>query len=116
MDTIKFKFSIIGLTWLDENKHVLYELDNYISVNKFRKGKRGGGVSLYLDENITYRIRDDLDYFDSELEMVVVEICKDVFKTNSNVIVGLIYRIPNTPIEVLNDRIPDILNTAEKEQ
>ena len=118
LDSIKFKFSIIGLTetWLDENKHGLYELDNYISVNKFRKEKRGGGVSLYLDENITYRIRDDLDYFDSELEMIVVEIDKDVFKTNSNVIMGLIYRIPNTPIEVFNDRIADILNTAEREQ
>ena len=80
------------------------------------KKKRGGGVSLYLDENITYRIHDDLDYFDSELEMIVVEIENDVFKTNSNVIMGLIYRIPNTPIEVFNDRIADILNTAEKEQ
>ena len=29
---------------------------------------------------------------------------------------GLIYRIPNTPIEVFNDRIADILNTAEKER
>ena len=79
-----------------------------MSTNLEKKKKRGGGVSLYLDENITYRIRDDLDYFDSELEMIVVEIDKDVFKTNSNVIMGLIYRIPNTPIEVFNDRIADI--------
>ena len=83
---------------------------------KFRKEKMGGGVSLYLNENITYRARDDLDYFDSELEMIVVEIDKDVFKTNSNVLVGLIYRIPKTQIKVLNYRIADILNTAEKEQ
>ena len=47
LDSIKFKFSIIGLTetWLDENKHGLYDLDNYTSVNKFRNAKRGGGVS-----------------------------------------------------------------------
>ena len=46
LDSIKFKFSIIGLTetWLDENKHGLYELDNYISVKKFRKEK---GVEEY---------------------------------------------------------------------
>ena len=28
----------------------------------------------------------------------------------------LIYRIPNTSVEIFNDRITDILNTAEKEQ
>ena len=118
LDSIKFKFSIIGLTetWLDENKHGLYDLDNYTSVNKFRNVKRGGGVSLYLDENITYHMRKDLEHFDSEMESIVVEIDKEVFKTNSNVIIVLIYRIPNTSVEIFNDRIADILNTAEKEQ
>ena len=50
LDSIKFKFSIIGLTetWLDENKHGLYDLDNYTNIYKFRNVKRGGGVSLYL--------------------------------------------------------------------
>ena len=50
--------------------------------------------------------------------MILVEIDKDVyvFKTNSYVLVGLIYKIPDTPIEVFNDHIADILNTAEKEQ
>ena len=117
-DSIKFKFSIIGLTetCLDENKDGLYDLDNYTSANKFRNVKRGGGVSLYLDENITYHMRKDLEYFDSEMESIVVEINKEVFKTNSNVIIVLIYRIPDTSVEIFNDRIADILNTTEEEQ
>ena len=60
-----------------------------VSTN-LEKKKMGGGISLYSNENITYCIRDDLDYFDSELEMIVVENDKDGFKTNSNVLVGLI--------------------------
>ena len=114
LDSIKFKFTIIGLTetWLDENKRGLYDLETYTSVNKFKNTKRGGGVSVYLNQNITYHIRNDLEYFDSEMESIAVEIDKEVLKTNSNVIKGLIHRMSKTSVEIFDD----ILNTAEREQ
>ena len=118
LNSLKFKFSIIGFTetWLDECKHDLYGMDNYTSVNEFRRNKKGGGVSLYLDQNISYHVREDLEYFDSEMESIVVEIEKEVFNTQSNIIIVLIYRIPNTSIDIFNDRMDDMLNTVDREK
>ena len=49
LNSLKFPFSFIGLTetWLDENKENLYDVPQYISVTRYRKTKRGGGVSFF---------------------------------------------------------------------
>ena len=67
--TFDYTFSFVGLTgtWLDECKHDLFDLPSYNCVNRFIKGKKGGGITLCLSYGIPYTIRDDLQYFDSEV-------------------------------------------------
>ena len=54
-------------------------------------------------------------YFDSEMESICTEIDMDIFKTNSNIVGGLIYRMPDSSVDVFNERTSDILNTVCKE-
>ena len=49
------------------------------------------------------------------MESIFIEIDKDIFRTNSNIFIGLIYRMRNSSNDVFNERISDILNIVCKE-
>ena len=69
-------FSFIGLTetWSDVDKEEFYYLNGYTSVNRYRKDKKGGGVSLHILQGITYTLKND--FFDSEMETVKLKLIK----------------------------------------
>ena len=117
LDSLQVKFSFIALTetWLSESTEELYGIQNYNVVNRFRNGRKGGGVTLYINENIPCTIRHDLEFFDSEMESLFIELDNNVFKTSSNIIIGIVYRMPDSSIDIFNDRMTDILYTVNKE-
>ena len=114
---MKFKFSFIALTenWLDESKQDLFDLQGYNCLHKFRKRKRGGGVSLYIENGIDFINRPDLGYFDSEMESLFIENEGGNFKLSNNIIIAVIYRMPNTSLDIFNDRIGNIMNIMTRE-
>ena len=118
LKSLEHKFSIVGLTetWLDENKHDLYDLPDYNCIHRYREGRRGGGVSLCLRNGIPHTSRNDLEYFDSEMESVFIEIESTAFDTKSNIIVGVTYRMHDSSVDVFNERMCDILNVITKEK
>ena len=73
----------------------------------YRKMKRGGGVSLLIGSHIPFISRNDLAHFDSEMESVFIEIGKSVFQSNANKIIGLVYRMPDSSVDVFNERLAD---------
>ena len=93
LNMLEYDFSVIGIseTWLNENNADLYDLNGYVTIKGYRKQKRGGGVSLYIRDEISFATRNDLGFFDSEMESIFIEIDKDIFRTNSNIVIGLIY-------------------------
>ena len=118
INSLKLEFTMIALTetWLDKSKQDLYNMPKYNCINRYRKQRRGGGVSLYIRNDIKYMSRPDLEYFDGEMESLFIEIDKDVFNLASNVVVGVIYRMPNTCMEIFNDRMSDIMNIVQRER
>ena len=74
-------------------------------------GGGGGGWG-----GISFTNRNDLEYFDSEMETIFIEIDSTVFGTKSNVIVAAIYRMPDSLVDVFNERICDIMNVITKEK
>ena len=60
--------------------------------------------------------RPNLEYFDVEMESVLIEIDKNVFNLSSNAVVGVTYRMLNTCMEIFNDRISDIMNIVQRER
>ena len=63
INSLEFKFSVIASTanWLDESKQGLLDLQGYNCLHKFHKGKRGDGVSLYIENGIDFISRSDLE-------------------------------------------------------
>ena len=70
-------------------------------VNRFRKGRKRGGVALYIDENIPCVIINDLEFFDNEMESLFIEVDNNVFQTSSSIIIGIVYRMPDSSIDIL---------------
>ena len=118
LESLEYEFSFIGLTetWLDENKHELYDLPGYNCINKYRLGRRGGGVSMCVKTGIPYNCRNDLEFFYCEMESIFIEIDSTVFNTKTNIIIGVIYRMPDASVDVFNERLSDTLNVVTKEK
>ena len=49
------------------------------------------------------------------MESVFIEIDKSIFQSGSNIIIGVVYRKPDSSVEVFNERLSDILNSVQKE-
>ena len=59
--------------------------------------------------------RCDIEYFDSEMESLFIEIDKEVFGTSCNIVIGIIYRMPDSSVDKFSDRMNDMLNIIQKE-
>ena len=97
------KFPIVGIseTWLDDYHH-FSDIVGYNFLHKPRVTRIGGGVGLYIGENLNYKERPDLAFpVDGSAESLFVEINRTKEK---NVILGIIYRPPDSNLnEYLSD-------------
>ena len=111
-------FTFIGISesWLNENNKELYHLNGYNTVSKRRLSKTGGGVSLYINEKIPFIERHDLNLFNEYIKSVFIEIDKSKLNVEKNVIIGVIYRPPNTDIEIFNEYLGGILDKVGHEK
>ena len=100
MASIDCKFSVIGIseTWLSDS-YTNVDLDGYNFIQNCRHGRAGawGGVGLYLDNSMVFKMRDDLSLDGLEhVESLFVEICRNKGK---GIIVGIIYRPPSQNVD-----------------
>ena len=115
---MKFSFLAFTETWLNEANNDLYGWPGYNCINKYRKGRKGGGGgerSLAIQNKISYKARNDLEHFDSEMESLFIEIDSSVVSTTNDIVIGVIYRMPDSSVVVFNERINDIMNTIQRE-
>ena len=89
-------FNIIALseTWLNANNTEINGFPDYNHVFNFRKSKRGGGVSLLLKNHLKYHEIEELFISSEVLECLFVEI----EMCHKNIIIGCVYRPPNSNI------------------
>ena len=61
INSLKLEFTMIALTetWLDRSKQDLYNMPKYNCINRFRKQRRDGGVSLYIKYDIKFMNRPE---------------------------------------------------------
>ena len=111
IESLNFRFSIMAFTetWLSENFHSLYEINDYNVEYNSRTGKRGGGVCLYVYNSINYTLRTDLDELNDIIESKFIEIGKECFGTPLDVVVGVIYRPPNTSLRQFNETCLELI-------
>ena len=69
-----------------------------------RQNKRGGGVALYIRDDIVYKTRNDISVNNSDIESCFIEL---VNNHNSNVVIGVVYKSPSAPLNNFIELIPD---------
>ena len=107
-----FSFSLIGITetWLNINSPQMFNLQNYDFIRSDREHGRGGGVAMYVNNQIKFKIRPDIHI--TGAEDLFIEILNDRHK---NTIIGTIYRPPNSETDTFLNGIDTQLNNCLQE-
>ena len=105
-----FPFSVIGLTetWLHQHSPPLFSID-YKMFCSDRKNGIGGGVALYVNNQLCVKVRPDIHIHGCDL---FIEIISDKHK---NKVVGVIYRPPHNVTDVFLDKLDEYFNTITRE-
>ena len=109
-------FSIIAVseTWLHRSKSDLFHLSGYYFISSRREHKAGGGVGIYIQSHLKFKLRTDLQSSDNALcESVLLEIIQPRRK---NIIVGCFYRPPDASVADFNNSLEGILSTISFEK
>ena len=93
---IDLQFSIIALseTWLNNETSEIYELPEY---------RKGGGVSK------------EINIMTEHIECLFVEVKSQFKKHKKKILVGVVYRPPNTNINVFTEQIINTIHTLKIE-
>ena len=107
-----FEFSVLGVTetWLHSNSPPIFDLDNYDLIRNDRATGRGGGVAMYLHNQLKCRKRPDLHI--EGTEDIFIEI---INKSDKNLIIGVVYRPPNNLIDPFFDKLDESLHKITQE-
>ena len=82
----------------------------------FDTNKIGGGVSIFIKHNVEYRTRTDLNISNKFIQSLFIEIPKSsIVGSKNDVVVGVVYRPPDTDINVFTMYIKQILSTLKSE-
>ena len=107
-----FDILIFTETWLTPNKTELCKFDGFQSFHLYRPTDnhidfktRGGGISMFIKENLVFKPRRDLNIILPFMECSFIEI----HLNNQQYLIGGIYRIPKTNIYSFIDQLNRLL-------
>ena len=105
---LNIKFSLIGVseTWLNDYSHSV-DIDGFNFIYNHRSNRTGGGVGLYIWDNLDCNFRPDLSFDDIDVaESLFIDISRPHGK---NIIGGVIYRPPNQSVGDFMSKHNDLL-------
>ena len=108
-------FSIIGVseTWLNKSNEHLFNIPGFNFISNIRQHKSGGGVGLHIKDDLKFKPRIDLQSTDKKLyESIFAEIIQS---NGKNIIVGCLYKPPDTSVTEFNISISPVLSTISFE-
>lgn len=68
---LKEDFSVIGFTetWLTADISPLIHINNYTLVERHRPERRGGGVCLFVNNDLNFKLRNDISIFNDSVNV-----------------------------------------------
>ena len=111
------RFSVIAITetWTTPSNENMAKLPGYSSIIKSREGKMGGGVAFYFDDDLklNIKLRSDLLCENMNImESLFVQVAQHGIK---DIILGVIYRPPNTNVNDFVLEMGVILDRIDRE-
>ena len=115
LKTLNHKFPLIAFseTWLSDKNSLpsLNSIEGYQIVDCKRNFKRGGGVALYISDDLNFKIRNDL-INSEDYESIFVEIVSQP----KNTLVGVIYRAPDKCPQPFINNLSTTINLIDREK
>ena len=113
LQSINTNFNVIGITetWLKDPTSLI-NMNNYNFIHKSRVNKSGGGVGMYILNNIDFKLRDDITSDLTSMESMFIEIDN---KERKNTVIGNIYRPPNCDIKKFLNEFELLTSKINKE-
>ncbi len=119
LSSLNHEFSVIAFTetWLTHESTSLYSISNYHALHHCRKTRTGGGVSIYLHTKFNYIPRDDLTLNSAcnYVESLFLEIPSCEYFAGKNIIIGCIYKPPDTATSNFNSSLACVLEKIHRE-
>jgi hypothetical protein len=114
---LPLSFTVIGIseTWLKESNADCYSLDGYKHFSLCRQGKKGGGVSIFVQEDISVNTRPEFQRNETFLECLFIEIPKENTGLGKDAVLGVVYRPPDQDITMFQETLSCILQTVKRE-
>ena len=114
LSSVDYHPSIIGCTetWLSNQSYVdILNLDGYTFYHRNRPGRTGGGVGLYIHSSVPVNVCNDLKIDDNHSDSLFIEV---INKSGKNVIVGVIYRPPDSDRSTFIAKLDELLLMINK--
>ena len=83
LSSLEINFSIVGIseTWLGASFHSV-DIDGFRFVHKYRQSRPGGGVGLYVSNDIEFKEREDFCFSDVDIaDSLFIEVLRPGVKT-----------------------------------
>jgi hypothetical protein len=111
------KFTVIAITetWLKPHSIDLYPLQGYAQESTTINWKPGGGITLYINDQLDYKVRQEFNHVTYDLETLWIELDKKKIGTSQNIIIAGIYRAPGSDIASFNEYLNCTLETIKRE-
>ena len=118
LSNLKHTFPIIAISesWIKNHNVDTCNMYGYQSEHNYRPNKGGGGVSLFIKNGIEYTLRHDLKIQNSSMETLFIEIKSGQIGNKNDMIVGVIYRPPDTEVDYFNDLLSNTLSEIKGEK
>ena len=108
LSSLNHKFDIIAIseTWANESNEQTFTFHGYDAFHTVRKNKRGGGVALYVTQELACKLLYCKSFVVNDiLECVTIEI---LLAGQKNVIVTCVYRSPDSNVDVFSEYIEQL--------
>ena len=108
-----YSFDVIACseTWLKKDSSIP-ELEGYNFVHQPRNNSNGGGVALYISNQLNYKSLDKCTIVVNDvLECLAVELVMDKGK---NIVISCIYRKPGSPVDSFIDILDNLFSSLCK--
>ena len=100
-------------TFLNKNTANRIRIPSYTLISNYWQDHKEGSTSVLIKDGIPFRWRQDLDVFiEKHTESTFVEIS---IKNGTPVVIGSLYRTPNTPAQEFIDNVSNVIKKIQCE-
>ena len=101
-------------TFLMDKTQKLVNIPDYEIISNNQQTAKGGGTAILIHKNIPYQIRNDLvEFQEKDAEMTYIEVST---KAGTPIMLGSLYRSPNTQESLLVNHITKTTNILKSEK